>query len=84
MPAKKTEFEKLFPEGKKGGRRPLPPEEKERRQKLQKIKTRRNQQAKARAYAVLAHRHADEFEDLFQVEFDGLAGDPRFDASLHD
>jgi predicted metallo-beta-lactamase superfamily hydrolase len=53
---------------KKRGRKPLPPEERERRRSAQAEKNRIKQDARRRALAILAHRHSDEFQAILNEE----------------
>lgn len=52
----------------KRGRKPLPPEERERRRAIQALVNRKKQDARRRALAVLAERHTAEFDELFKNE----------------
>lgn len=51
------------------GRKPLPPEERERRLAKQRADNRLRQEARRRALAVLQHRHAAEFAALYDDEY---------------
>ena len=55
-------------EKKKRGRKPLPPEERERRRVIQVEKNRIKQDARRRALTILAHRHSEEFKQLLAKE----------------
>ena len=80
----KTTYEKLFGGRQRGGRPRLSDEERERNERIRKVEYRRKNEAKKRAYAVLAHENADKFETLVSEEYDGLAGDPKYDIALLD
>lgn len=70
-----TPYEKLKGSlKKKAGRTPLSAEEKARRKELQKQQTRIRQEARRRAYLVLQHKYAEEFEQIFKEEFINLCG----------
>lgn len=66
-----AEAEAINPEKqiKRRGRKPLPPEERERR----KVLNRNKQNARQRAMAILATRHSAEFTNLVQVELDKIS-----------
>jgi hypothetical protein len=53
---------------KKRGRKPLPPEERERRRAIQVQKNRVKQDARRRALSILAVRHSEEFKKLLNKE----------------
>lgn len=55
-------------EPKKRGRKPLPPEERERRRAARAVADRKTQNARRRAMAVLAERYRSEFDELLQSE----------------
>lgn len=61
-------YEKILASGLKRGRKPLPAEEKQRRQALQKIK----QEARRRATIVLQHKYAEEFARMIEEEMTAL------------
>lgn len=63
-----SEYEEIKASGFKRGRKPLPPDEKARRVELHKKK----QEARRRALAVLQHRHAQEFAQIWENEFSAL------------
>ena len=68
-----SEYQKIIESGKSNrGRKPLPPEEKARRQELQKIENRKRAEARRRAALVLQHRHSDEFQKLYKEEFKAI------------
>ena len=74
-----TNYEKLKNQPrKKAGRKPLSPEEKQRRVQEQKRETRRRAEARRRAYIVLQHKYEDEFKQLFAEEYANLESDSRF------
>lgn len=62
------------------GRPPLSDEERERRAAVRKVETKRRNEARRRALAVLGHRHAGELEALIATEYEALSGDARFRA----
>lgn len=69
-----SEYETLVSTvGKRRGRKPLPPEERERRRALQRKENSRRQEARRRAHLVLQHRYKDEYDSLFAQEYDTLA-----------
>jgi len=57
-----------FGEGRKRGRQPLPPEEKQRREAERRTKQNLANKARNRAIAVLIHNHKEEFEQLHNAE----------------
>lgn len=63
-----SEYEKIKASGFKRGRKPLPPEEKALRVEAHKKK----QEARRRALAVLQHRHAQEFAQIWEAELKAL------------
>jgi hypothetical protein len=63
-----SEYAKLKMSGLPKGRRPLPAEEKERRNVINQKK----QEARRRAGIVLQHKYADEFALLCDAEFNAL------------
>lgn len=64
LPTAKTEA----PEQKKRGRKPLPPEERERRRAIQVANNRVKQDARRKALKILALRHTEEFQQLLNDE----------------
>lgn len=68
-----TEYEKIFGDNPPRGRATLPPEEKERRERVRKAQQNRAAKARYRAYRVLASRHAEEYDKLYEGEYGGLA-----------
>jgi hypothetical protein len=63
-----SEYAKLKKNGLPKGRRPLPAEEKERRNVLNQKK----QESRRRAGIVLQHKYAEEFAELCEAEFKAL------------
>lgn len=70
-----SEYQKIQPEQKRRGRKPLPPEERARRRELQRQENRKRQEARRRAHMVLQQRHEDEFALLFKTELAAIKGD---------
>jgi hypothetical protein len=68
-----SDYTDIVSQGKKRGRKPLPPEEKARRQEIQKAENRKRQEARRRASLVLQHRYSDEFAGLYKKEYEALA-----------
>lgn len=60
------------------GRPPLTAEERAKRAAIRKIETRRKQEARRRALAVLGHRYAEELTTLVATEYEALGSDDRF------
>lgn len=60
------------------GRPPLSDDERERRAAVRKVETKRRNEARRRALAVLGHRHAEELEALIVTEYKALSDDTRF------
>lgn len=67
-----SEYERLIKGLRRRGRKPLEEEERKRRRAEQVERNRRRQEARRRAYMVLSHRHAEEFEELFRVEYEAI------------
>jgi len=68
-----SEYEKIIEAvGKRRGRKPLAPEERERRRSIQREQNRKRQEARRRALLVLQHRHADEFDVILSEEINAL------------
>ncbi len=68
-----SEYQKIIANGKSTrGRKPLPLEEKARRQEIQKEQNRKRSEARRRAALVLQHRYSDEFEQLYKEEFKAI------------
>jgi hypothetical protein len=63
---------------KRKGRKPLPEEEKARRNELQKRENARRAEARRRANVVLSHKYEEEFKVLFNEEYSALESDKRF------
>ena len=58
--------------GGKRGRKPLPEDERKRRADARKVTLRRQMEAKRRAYFVLQHRYSDEFQKIYDEEYESL------------
>lgn len=61
-------YEEIRAKGLKRGRKPLPPEEKQSRVRMHKLR----QEARRRAAIVLQHNHAEEFKQLLDKELESL------------
>lgn len=74
-----SEYEKIIEAvGKRRGRKPLAPEERDRRRAIQREQNRKRQEARRRALLVLQHRYAEEFDAILSDEIKALSTPPAF------
>lgn len=74
-----TQYEKLKSKLQvRAGRPKFTPEEKARRNEIQKRENARRAEARRRASVVLSHKYEEEFKMLFNEEYSALESDKRF------
>lgn len=64
--------------GTRRGRKPLSPEEREKRKEERKAEVRRRMEAKRRAWFVLENKYNDEFKKVFEEEYEALKRSKKF------
>ena len=64
--------------GTRRGRKPLSPEEREKRKEERKAEVRRRMEAKRRAWFVLENKYKAEFKKIFEEEYESLKKSKKF------